>query len=297
MVEPIIPHHNIEQKDNNAIEAYGISEWMKKKEKSYFETHKVIKEVCKKYNMSSSNNINIRPLMMDTYYKWGYCPNAKVGTSTWRDHFAKLMMTKDRPNSYSGTFEAPHKRTILGSYFRIPRQLTQQLDESKTITSKAFANFLEQHHILTFSFVRHPFERIVSAYKDKVLNEKRFHRGSFSEFIDEFVLTKDNIHWRPFQSRCNFCAISYHVIGRMENFNDDVKYIILKNNLTKVLPIEATMDHKANFSEEKNNKEKEEESLRYFSKLSKTQIQQLYEKYRIDFEMLSFDAMEYLQLQ
>ena len=57
------------------------------------------------------------------------------------------------------------------------------------------------------------------------------------------------------------------------------------------------MDHKANFSKEKSSKEKEEESLRYFSQLSKTQIQQLYEKYRIDFEMLSFDAMEYLKLQ
>ena len=290
----IIPHPKYQQRFYGSGKEYETAEWMKKKEKSYLETNERIKEVCGRHNKSNSNEISLGQLMMDTYYKWGYCPNAKVGTTTWRDHFAKLMMTKNRPNSYNGPFVGRHRRNILNEYFNVPSKSIKELDENKRITPKSFANFLKLNHILTFSFVRHPFERLVSAYKDK---KKKLHMNSFSEFIDN-VLDKRmvNIHWMSFETRCNFCTIPYHVIGRMENFNEDVKYIVLKNNLTKVLPVETTIDHKAHFSRETLNKDKEKESLRYFSKLSKDQIQLLYEKYRIDFEMFSYDASAYLQL-
>ena len=33
-------------------------------------------------------------------------------------------------------------------------------------------------------------------------------------------------HWRPFHSRCAYCDVSYDVIGKMESFEEDVRYVL-----------------------------------------------------------------------
>ena len=52
-----------------------------------------------------------------------------------------------------------------------------------------------------------------------------------------------NTHWRPFNGRCLYCDIPYHVIGRMETFEEDARYILLKNNLTRIIPLKETSIH------------------------------------------------------
>ena len=54
---------------------------------------------------------------------------------------------------------------------------------------------------------------------------------------------KINGHWRPFNGKCLYCDIPYHVIGRMETFEEDARYIILKNNLTNLIPLRKTSVH------------------------------------------------------
>lgn len=166
--------------------------------------------------------------------------------------------------------------------------------------------YLKTNKILSFSFVRHPFERLVSAYKDKVLSNKgEFFRGkilpsvanewyqnnhSFPSFV-EFILNgyKNhkvfNVHWNPYSGNCNYCSIQFDVIGRMETFNEDVKYIFLKNNL----PInQATADK--NSAKSKITISTEE----YLKQLSKKQIERLYQFYRMDFELFGYNTKPYL---
>ena len=47
-----------------------------------------------------------------------------------------------------------------------------------------------------------------------------------------------NDHWRPQYTNCPYCHIDYQVIGKLETFADDVKYIVLKRNLTSLIPLE-----------------------------------------------------------
>merc|ERR1712156_328201 len=87
--------------------------------------------------------------------------------------------------------------------------------------------------------VRHPFERVVSAYQDKVMGgtwkenhwagkmlKRKYKEISFVAFVQMIVDTarklcsspgrrpcRLNIHWRPFVSRCGFCTTPYKTSG------------------------------------------------------------------------------------
>ena len=81
-----------------------------------------------------------------------------------------------------------------------------------------------------------------SAFVNHVINEytesecyKHYNRPCFSSMND---------HWRPFNNKCFYCDITYHVIGRIETFEEDVRYILLKKNLTNLIPLKASSTHK-----------------------------------------------------
>ena len=109
------------------------------------------------------------------------------------------------------------------------------------------------------------FCRLVSAYEDKVLNNnsnngnlKRF-SNNFPAFVDLILKQYSrsscyhkhntpcnmNVHWRPYNARCLYCDISYNVIGRMETFDEDFKYILARKNLTDLFNRSGTHIHKS----------------------------------------------------
>ena len=54
--------------------------WMNKMEKRYSKLSKNIEDVCHKYNKSDETYVNGKRSLVDTYFKWAYCPMGKVGT-------------------------------------------------------------------------------------------------------------------------------------------------------------------------------------------------------------------------
>ena len=126
---------------------------------------------------------------------------------------------------------------------------------------------------------------------------------SFSDFVD-FVIHENerqdvDAHWKPISQKCHHCAIPYDVIGRMETFDEDLKYIVLKLGLENILPIKNIKTLWKNRSDRKkyeNVKDRTKKSLEYFSELEKSQVKELYDIYQIDFEMFGYDASDYLNL-
>ena len=184
---------------------------------------------------------------------------------------------------------------------------------NKLISPEGWRYYMIKNKMLSFSFARHPFERLVSAYKDKVLKIDKFLRmnwfqkvysyvyrnwykknNSFPSFVD-LILNKyknmkiSNIHWESITNNCNYCDIEYDVIGRMETFNDDVKYIFQKNHLEKDLPLSMVTVSKNAAKLKTSNVTAE-----YFSQLSKDQITDLYKYYRLDFELFGYDVSSYI---
>ena len=80
----------------------------------------------------------------------------QVGSNTWLKHFLKLLPS-DRQKQYLNKTKL-YTAGILKE-FKIKRQLP---DLQPTVE---LINYFKSNNYLTFSFVRHPFDRLVSAYR------------------------------------------------------------------------------------------------------------------------------------
>jgi len=90
------------------------------------------------------------------------------------------------------------------------------------------------------------------------------------------------------------CTIPYEVIGQVETFNEDFKYIILKLGLQNILKIEEIETWKNNKSDYK--KDKKKEISKYFSQLTKAKFEELWKIYRLDFEMFGYNVTNYYDI-
>ena len=84
--------------------------------------------------------------------------------------------------------------------------------------------------------------------------------------------------------------MKYDVIGFLETYDEDFRYIAQKLNLTSLLTHADKKDNQKSDSRQSQSDRIKE----YFSLLEKNVRQRLYQLYRIDFEMFGFDATSYL---
>ena len=305
--------------------------WMKMRETIYSERNERISKVCQRYkdeyNIERNLEIlNIHTLghgagfILDRKNKIGYCENPKVGTSTWMNYFFWLLPAKKREmldDAKEGVNQ--EMRHAVWKHFMVEH--TQSFNKfSLPGVSKNFDRLVKflNDNIFTFIFVRHPFERLVSAYKNKGLQghlmesfgykDWYLNDHSFPAFVD-LVLSEYrnsscyksyysscnkneytfNYHWSPLTSRCSYCEVSYNVIGHMETFDEDVHYIVSKTELNKFFPAQNYTKHL-----NPTKKNKENETLFYFRQLSAKQFHDLYDMYQMDFDAFGYDAQLYL---
>jgi len=170
--------------------------------------------------------------------------------------------------------------------------------------------------------VRHPFERLLSAFKDKMdadynethedwasfglaqqlivkeyrEEERPGQRPTFPEFLNYIIgqLSPDprvmaarsrevNNHWKPFYINCNICKQRYDLILKMETFTRDSFYISKQLGLKFKIKLLASLESRESHSE----------SLKAFSFVTKSTKQALYDIYRRDFELFGYDAEQY----
>ena len=87
--------------------------------------------------------------------------------------------------------------------------------------------------------------------------------------------------------RCLYCDIPYDVVGKVETFTEDVRFIVAVKNLTHLIP-DSVASLKSHASS------KDSKSVKFFSQLSSDQIQQLYRMYEPDFLLFDYDPNEYM---
>lgn len=266
-------------------------------------------QTCKKYGdvlkapeMLSKKNT----LIWDLSDKLIYCRIAKVASSTWTTNMLRLdtKFNADLPESKRWLKEYGARENEAFRMYPVPKteKLRRKALESST----------------KFLVVRHPMDRLVSSYLDKVADTSKEpnllkHRDvknsilesvgktpelgtvpTFAEFID-YVLKetrglqsprdwKGVMTWKSYYSKCLPCDVKYDVIMKLETHTEDEKWIINTRNLTQLSKVR-------DWRHLSSSKSLREELI---SQLSREQLNGVYENYKIDFEMFNYTMDKYL---
>lgn len=221
-----------------------------------------VAETCRKLDpMPPNMTRTYKHLLVDDKTKSLYCYIPKAGCTSWK--FVFLNSTRGNLTTKEGASEED------GAQYRSYRYV-HFADDLKSL--RHFTQEERDHRLKTyfkFIVVRHPFDRLVSAYRDKfikrqdefledavrirILFRPRFSNKqdyvTFEEFIRYVVLTgttepfKQNQHWATYQDLCQPCFVKYDYIGKMETLSldsDIILKIMASNQKLPLLHVQST---------------------------------------------------------
>ncbi|KAJ3648625.1 hypothetical protein Zmor_020417 [Zophobas morio] len=264
-----------------------------------------LRKACKYLGLNVPGNDSLHKpdpweFLIDVKHRLVWCNVFKAASTSWMYNFNILA-------GYSPKFLKKSKVVpLVLARQKYPRPTLQ-------ILRKAFNNSV------SFLITRHPFERLLSAYKDKLLFAlpHTYHRKLGSEIISkyrpkvknqkgfkpekwptfpEFVLylldsVKQNqnldMHWTPITEFCTPCMFDFDIIAHTETLQEDQQYLIKKAHLEGLVePQWRNAGHGATARQIR----------KYYSQLTRSQILQLYHIYRYDFELFNYSLKGYLEL-
>lgn len=264
-------------------------------------------ETCEKWDLDTPGNDSLhRPntweFLINRPHHLVWCNVFKAASTSWMYNFNVLA-------GYSPKFLYRTKVVPLQlARKRYPRPTLQELQEALNDS-------------LSFLIVRHPLERLLSAYRDKMqsplpntmhqklgnqiilkyrdankLMGNRQHVNprwpTFPEFIRYLTDTfnsgqRYDMHWAPIAEFCTPCQIDFKVIAKFETLQNDQNYIIYSAGLQNVIKPEWKNSAKGRTTSEL--------TSGYYSQLTKRQIRKLHEIYKYDFELFEYSIDEYLR--
>jgi len=279
-----------------------------------FQRQDRLQEYCIRKNLTHRSYRHLRQeqmdhLIVDKQRKLLYCYVPKVACT----NFKRIMML------WSG------KWTNGSDPLRIPGHLAHAYDMFDKFSN---LSALEQAEVLAnytrFIVVRHPFERLLSAFRNKfegdlpsakyfqsrigrlIIRNLRPHatnesllKGNdvtFNEFI-RYLLTPElsrgyqanssfNEHWESMAELCHPCMFSYNLIGRYETLHDDAELLLDTIGVKNVtFPVVKASGGTAS------------RLNAYFDNLPIGTVRNLYKLYEVDFKMFDYGIEDILGLE
>jgi len=264
-----------------------------------------LRRVCDKYGHTAS-----RVIVTDSFY-FGEkenllcCLNYKVGTTTWRlSTFGKIANSSDfrdihhRLSLTEDRTEAVFSKIMPLSSLKVP---SSSLDQ-------------KWNPIIAFSVVRHPFERLVSAFNGvrngeygRMIHkmESKYGNLTFKGWVNQDVFSAaekcagvqkacGDQHWRPYVASCSYCDVPYTVISKMETFDQDREQILRRAGVD--LPDEKTehMNKVETYTNVNPDKLSTTDWIKkYFAELDEEDKVRLREIYKLDLELFNYDPFLY----
>lgn len=174
-------------------------------------------------------------------------------------------------------------------------------DDLGSLSAPGIVERLESAEWHVFSFVRNPYDRLVSGYRSKVqsslegydsfrdelaaisgspANQITF--GQFARFVCDQVDAARDTHWRTQAALLRPDLIGYDQIGRFENFASDLAFVLAQRWPNEQLP--------EPIEERVNSTSKGSWRSEYNNELAEL----VYRTYRIDFETFGYDPNSWL---
>ncbi|XP_065568716.1 carbohydrate sulfotransferase 11-like isoform X1 [Artemia franciscana] len=298
-------HKNSEEKTSKTLEFFAestpihtatLSKASPRAERATADLKRV-KDVCEKYKGTEYDeapaNVGHWHSSVDDEHKLIYYYIPKTGCTLWKAIFGILTNQSNETDAANITpYDIHFRMRYTNLYGLTPEERNRKLSS-----------------YFVFVVVRHPFERLVSGYMNKlgepgepyfqntygapIIEKYRFGatpeeiksgKPTFSEFINyltdpEMVRTYNiDSHWAQYYKLSHPCFVRFDYIVRFEHMKEDTQHILELRNLTKLV--------KFTYKEPKTSNEKLKE---YMQQLTINQIYKLYEAYKFDFELFGYD--------
>ncbi|XP_008587199.1 PREDICTED: carbohydrate sulfotransferase 11-like [Galeopterus variegatus] len=268
-----------------------------------------VTDTCRANNAMSRKRRVLTPsdlkhLVVDEDHELIYCYVPKVACTNWK----RLMMVLTGRGKYNDPMEIPANEAHVSANLKT---LNQYSIPEINHRLKSYMKFL---------FVREPFERLVSAYRNKFTQKYNtsFHKRygtkiikrqrknatqeslrkgddvKFEEFvaylIDPHTQREEpfNEHWQTVYSLCHPCHIHYDLVGKYETLEEDSNYVLQLAGVGSYLKFPTYA---------KSTRTTDEMTTEFFQNISSEHQTQLYEVYKLDFLMFNYSVPSYLKLE
>ncbi|XP_018763217.2 carbohydrate sulfotransferase 9-like [Serinus canaria] len=248
--------------------------------------------VCLKNNLnkprSKLDSHVANQLFVEHKHKFIYCEVPKVGCSNWK---RIIFLLQSDLNAEASEIEHDniHHTSLIKRLVSYPPALQKE--------------FLSNYTKVMFT--RHPLERLVSAYRDKLLHSEPFYsttianeiramfrknknspeKVSFQEFVN-FIIAKPphtlDIHWKPMFLLCDPCNIHYDIVGKYETLGLDSEHVL------KVIGAPKSLQYPSlkRYGSEK--RTDGDITLEYLRQLTSEQIEKIKKLYEMDFFLFNY---------
>ncbi|XP_058452085.1 carbohydrate sulfotransferase 11-like [Malaya genurostris] len=285
---------------------YEYSEEMNAAAEAEFnERRSLLWNVCAEHRIIGKYTPNAWEFFISPGHGLAWCSVFKAASSTWMYYFNLL-------GGYDSHFlQRTRASPIDLARRRFPRPHTSELNDHLSNT-------------ISFLIVREPFERLVSAYRDKLegsrnkyykllgeqivlkfrkkKNADRFIQKlpkgpTFREFL-EFLVShyksggRFDEHWSPIYSFCTPCSINFTLIAKVESFQRDSEYIIRQAGLETLL-LNKLPRNKSRAIANRSTSNTKALLARYFSQIDERLLTDVLEIYQLDFELFGYNSTKY----
>jgi len=269
----------------------------------------VMKKACQKHGLDMRGSdglhqINPWEYFINKEHSLVWCNVFKSASTSWM--YILNVLAGYKPKFLKKTKKVP----LMLARAKYPRPSKELLKE-----------VLSLRNVTSLIIGRNPFERLVSAYRDKIYGAlpgtfhdkmrrtithtyrnvnvpkgKKLPAGfipTFKEFVryivdENFKQNTPEMHWAPVYSFCNPCQVNFNSIAKFETLSDDTDFILKKINAADV-DIEKK-------NSAKDGKSSHEVTRTYLRELTKNLYTQLVDVYRIDFDLFGYEVPEYEKL-
>lgn len=258
----------------------------------------LLADVCAKYHSGtrklSVTRRQVSRVYVEDRYKLLYCEVPKAGCSNWK----RVLMVLG--GSATFTQDIPHDAAHYANH----------LWRLESYDRAGIAKRLRSYTKVLF--VREPFERLVSAFRDKFESPNSYYHPvfgrpiisryranatrtalrtgagvTFREFVQYLLDVRRpvgmDIHWEPVSQLCSPCVLKYNFIGKFESLQEDANFLLEGIGAPRNLTF-------PDFKDRNPLAERTSSSItqRYFAQLNATERQRAFDFYYMDYLMFNY---------